>query len=87
MRWLTATQLVNGAGVQFDGDAVRAFIAALRAGTIDMTQVEAAARTAPAQEQHVEPGEVITVDPEFRRAEDVVDPTVRDDPDELPLAA
>lgn len=80
------TELVNGAGTQFDGDVVRGFIQALKAGTIDLRQVEEAARTAPAQEQHPS-DEVVTVDPEFRRAEDVVDPTVVDPGDDLSMAA
>jgi HD-GYP domain-containing protein (c-di-GMP phosphodiesterase class II) len=83
-------ELVGGAGVQFDGDVVRAFLRALRSQAIDVRQVELAARTAPAQEQHVSEdpdGELVTVDPEFRRAEEVVDPTAEDQDDGLTLAA
>ncbi|MCW2927163.1 MAG: diguanylate cyclase [Thermoleophilia bacterium] len=81
-------ELVNGAGVQFDPDVVRAFLHALKRGSIDVREVEKNARTAPAQEQHVAPfdpaaeGEPMTVDPEFRRAEDVVDPQADDAADE-----
>ena len=78
--------LVEEAGVQFDPECVRAFIAALKANTIDLRQVEIAARTAPAQEQHPSDGEaadaVAVVDPEFRRAEEVVDPAAVDGTDE-----
>jgi diguanylate cyclase (GGDEF)-like protein/putative nucleotidyltransferase with HDIG domain len=89
---LTAiTELVNGAGVQFDGDCVRAFLHAIRAGMVDLTQVEEAARTAPAQEQYeIEASARPTVDPEFRRAEEVVDPTAIDDGEDdqlMPAAA
>ncbi|MCW2924683.1 MAG: diguanylate cyclase [Thermoleophilia bacterium] len=86
-------ELVNGAGVQFDPDVVRAFISALKRRTIDLGEVELAARTAPAQEQHeAAPGEdgelVAVVDPEFRRPEDVVDPDANDEEDFLlPSAA
>lgn len=78
--------LVNEAGVQFDPECVRGFIEALKANTIDLRQVEVASRTAPAQEQHPsEPGsfdaEPVTVDPEFRRAEEVVDPDAIDGED------
>ncbi len=76
--------IVEEAGVQFDPDIVRAFIAALKRNTIDLRQVEVAARTAPAQEQHPghgTPGEVVAVDPEFRRAEEVIDPSAEDGPE------
>lgn len=84
-------ELVNGAGVQFDGDVVRAFLRALKSQAIDVRQVELAARTAPAQEQHEDaasPDQVITVDPEFQRAEEAIDPNAEDPgEDEFPLAA
>ena len=86
--------IVEEAGVQFDGDVVRAFIRALKSNAIDVRQVELAARTAPAQEQHGsvegELAEHVAVDPEFRRAEEVVDPTAADAGDDdlaLPAAA
>jgi diguanylate cyclase (GGDEF)-like protein/putative nucleotidyltransferase with HDIG domain len=64
-------EIVKGAGPQFDPDAVRAFLRALRANTIDVRQVAELARTAPAQEQYeiaadeVALGEFVTLDPEF----------------------
>ena len=65
-------EIVKGAGPQFDPEAVRAFLRALRANTIDVQQVAELARTAPAQEQHpgepghdVALGEFVTLDPEF----------------------
>jgi diguanylate cyclase (GGDEF)-like protein/putative nucleotidyltransferase with HDIG domain len=90
-------ELVNGAGTQFDGEVVRAFLRALKSQAIDLREVDLAARTAPAQEQHVDEDQqvpmldepVAVVDPEFRRAADVVDPssTDGDDEDEFPAAA
>jgi hypothetical protein len=90
-------ELVNGAGTQFDGEVVRAFLRALKSQAIDLREVDLAARTAPAQEQHVDEDQqvpmldepVAVVDPEFRRAADVVDPssTNGDDEDEFPAAA
>lgn len=85
-------ELVEGAGVQFDGEVVRAFIRALKSNAIDLRQVERAARTAPAQEQHaverhVAAGHRLQVDPEFRRPEDAVDPSTVDDDEQMPLAA
>jgi putative nucleotidyltransferase with HDIG domain len=82
--------IVEEAGVQFDGDVVRAFIRALKSKAIDLSAVEQAARTAPAQEQHEqvdEGAEPVAVDPEFRRAEEVVDPTAEDGPDQLGIPA
>jgi diguanylate cyclase (GGDEF)-like protein/putative nucleotidyltransferase with HDIG domain len=83
--------IVEEAGVQFDGEVVRAFIRALKSNAIDLREVDRAARTAPAQEQHVQDDaagdEPVAVDPEFRRAEEVVDPTAEDGPDELGLPA
>lgn len=80
-------EIVAGAGVQFDADVVRAFLQALKARAIDPQAVELAARTAPAQEQHEPDEELVTVDPEFRRAEEVVDPTAVDDGDDFAAAA
>jgi diguanylate cyclase (GGDEF)-like protein/putative nucleotidyltransferase with HDIG domain len=81
--------IVDEAGVQFDGEVVRAFIRALKSNAINLREVDLAARTAPAQEQHVDEAELVSVDPEFRSAEEVVDPTATDGPDvgELPAAA
>jgi putative nucleotidyltransferase with HDIG domain len=82
------TELVNGAGVQFDGAVVRAFINAVKSDAIDLQQVELAARTAPAQEQYEhEPAVALVVDPEFQRPDDVVDEAAGGDSDALPLAA
>ncbi len=66
--------LVSGAGTQFDGEVVRAFLRALKSRAIDVHEVERAARTAPAQLQHVpDDADVVAIDPEFRRTADVVE--------------
>jgi len=68
--------IVSGAGEQFDPAVVRAFLAALKSGAIDVASVMRAAATTPAQEQHAAAGELeaVTVDPEFLTAAEAVDP-------------
>ncbi|MBC7461436.1 MAG: diguanylate cyclase, partial [Thermoleophilia bacterium] len=67
-------EIVNGAGTQFDPDAVRAFLRALRSGAINVQQVAEHAQRAPAQEQwmpdaaEVVLGEFVALDPEFAGA-------------------
>lgn len=69
------SELVSGAGTQFDLDCVQGFIQAARSGAIDLEQVAQAARTAPAQEQHEPSINSLKVDPEF----DTIDPATTGD--------
>ncbi|MCW2959867.1 MAG: diguanylate cyclase, partial [Thermoleophilia bacterium] len=82
-------EIVKGAGDQFDPDVVRAFLKCLRTGGIDVRQVALDASRAPAQDQHDAPVaaddsevlQLVAVDPEFQRPEDVrvVDPAEMQD--------